>query len=784
MRTLLFIILFVLMAGIIHAQTYNLVWEDNFDGNTIDSSKWNIEQKIGVWNTGSNREFQHYRKENVTVGGDGLGNNCMIITAKKEEYNGYHYTSGRVNTKGKFSFKRGKLEASIKIPNLANGLWPAFWTLGYTPTGWPDCGEIDILEMGHAAGITSGKQNRFIGSHLFWGPYPRDYGKEFNASEDLSMGYYKHTLVWTESKISVFFNDAATPYFEMGISGADVEEFRNFQNYLIFNLAVGGSVPGIFDQSKITASFPASMYIDWVKLYQETEDVAESDQPLYGPFGLFEDNATVDMRMDLGYELYSTVTNLTARSGESPKEGSRVLSFDAVAGKDFAMKLSSGIRRNMQNYNNGSIQFYLKTNLKGDIHLGVADTKGKEAFITFGAESEQDVPRDGSWKPVYLPLADIAGAVDLGELKDMLIIKGNSATNDYFSIDEVIFSETAPVEGVFGIYTNNPLITDKFAINNVTGVLYNWENTVSFTSTVPAYEGAEVLSFRSSGAANWWGFGITSSNPLNFENFTNGYLHFSLRTKSNELFRVTINGASNSKGEIIFTSANDPYSFVRDGKWHHIAVPVSSLVKQGLKLSACGNIFTMSGGAISDVGVDDVYLSMEQTPVSNTAVCYATSLSIAPKNATIKTGAKKKFTATAKNQYDKPTDVNVTWESKGGTILQDGNFSSNEAGIYTVIGRMNNLSDSTSIIVQATNSVEKLNKNIAVAYSQVTRMVTLTGMNEGSYVEIYNVTGARLFSGIASDQKMMIPLNIEPGSSHILKIQDKEKIQVKKFIAE
>jgi hypothetical protein len=192
----------------------------------------------------------------------------------------------------------------------------------------------------------------------------------------------------------------------------------------------------------------------------------------------------------------------------------------------------------------------------------------------------------------------------------------------------------------------------------------------------------------------------------------------------------------------------------------------------------------MSGGAISDVGVDDVYLSMEEAPVSNTAVCYATSLSIAPKNATIKTGAKKKFTATAKNQYEKPTDANVTWESKGGTILQDGSFSANEAGVYTVIGRMDNLSDSTTITVHASNSVEKLDKNIAVTYSPVTRMVTITGMNEGSYVEIYNVTGAKLFSGIASDRKMMIPLNIETGSSHILKIQDKEKIEVKKFIAQ
>jgi len=112
----------LLMLTNINAQDYTLVWQDNFDGTTLDSSKWNVEQKIGIWNTGNNSEFQHYKKENVSVGDDGNGNNCLVLTAKKEDYNGYAYTSGKVTTKGKFAFRRGKLEASIKIPDLANGL--------------------------------------------------------------------------------------------------------------------------------------------------------------------------------------------------------------------------------------------------------------------------------------------------------------------------------------------------------------------------------------------------------------------------------------------------------------------------------------------------------------------------------------------------------------------------------------------------------------------------------------------------------------------------------------
>jgi len=785
MRSSLTIFLFFLFTGMavtINAQNYQLVWEDNFDGNTLDSSKWNVEQKIGVWNTGGNSEFQHYKKENVTVGADGFGNNCMIITAKKEEFNGYHYTSGRVNTKGKFAFKRGKLEASIKIPNLANGLWPAFWTLGYTPTGWPDCGEIDILEMGHAAGITDGKQNSFIGSHLFWGPYPRDYGKEFTSNEDLSQGYFKHTLIWTESKISVYFNDSATPYFEMGIPGTDVEEFRNFQNYIIFNLAVGGSMPGIFNQSGITAPFPASMFVDWVKLYQITEDVSEADLALYGMVGIFEDKASVDMRMDLGFDLFESTTGLTIKTGEAPKDGNRVLSYNAEANTDFSMKLTAGLQRNMKNHHEGSIQFYMKTNLSGNFELGVADTLGKEAFITLGEGVPQNISRDGSWQLVYLPLSEVDNKVDLSALRDMLIVKGNAATAGYFAIDEVIFSETAPVEGVYGIYTNNSLITDKFTIDNVNGFLYNWSNTVSFNTAIPAYEGADVLTFRSSGAANWWGFGIFSTNPMNFENFATGYLHFSLRTKSNELFRVTVNGANESKGEITFTNGSDPYGFVRDGKWHQIAVPMSSLITQGLKLSACANIFTMSGGAISDIGVDDIYLSESATPIGNSAICRAVSISISPKNSTIKAGTKKKFTASAKNQFDNPIDAIVTWESSGGTIQQDGNFTVTEPGTYTIFAWMDALSDSTNINVQPSTGINDIGEKLNISYSCETKIVTITGIEKGSFVEVYSITGAAIFKGKTTGSELNINLKSLQGSACILKINNDNRITIQKFI--
>jgi beta-glucanase (GH16 family) len=784
MKNSFFLTAILLLPILAVGQNFQLVWEDNFNGTTLDSSKWNIEQKIGVWNTGSNREFQHYKKENVTVGNDGAGNNCLIITAKKEEYNGYHFTSGRVNTKGKFAFKRGKIEASIKIPNLANGLWPAFWTLGYTPTGWPDCGEIDILEMGHSTGIQNGYPNRFIGSHLFWGPYPRDYGKEFTTSEDLSDGFFTHTMIWDENKISIYFNNSATPYFSMGITGNDTEEFRDFQQYLIFNLAVGGSVPGIYDIGEITADFPASLYVDWVKVYQESDDFSTDNLPLYGIFGIFEENQPADMRMDLNYDIFAQETEIETNPNETPYAGNEVLSYKVNQQRNYQLALISGIPRNMTNYRNGSIQFYLKTNLSGTFQLGVADTRGNEAFIPMGEGTSHPIVNDGTWNLVYLPISEIAETVDIQSLKSMLIFKGNHPGDGYFSIDEIVYSETTPVSGVYGIYTNNPTITEKFEVNNVTGFLYNWDNTVSFSNNLPAYEGTDVLSLRSQGGAGWWGFGFFSSTPLNFENFANGYLHFSLRTTSSELFRATVNGANSTKGEITFDGKNDPYGFIRDGKWHHIAVPVAALVAQGLNLSACDNIFTMSGGIITTLGIDNVYLSTSEIPLENPAICKTVSISVSPKSATGKTGVRKKFSATGKNQFDQLADVEPTWECSGGTIDQDGYFTASDAGEYTITARMDTLSDSATIIILSPVSAQVFENEITVKHLPLTNKFELNGLEPNCRISVFNLLGEELYNSLAGPGFHEIDLEkVAVNSVCIINIRKGEKSKTVKISA-
>lgn len=764
------------------AQNYTLVWEDQFDGNQLDASKWNIEQREGIWNTGGNKEFQHYKQENVQVGPDGEGNNCLIITARREAHNGYQFTSGRINTKGKFAFRRGKLEASIKIPDLANGLWPAFWTLGYTPVGWPDCGEIDVLEMGHKAGIDQNKQNSFIGAHLFWGPHPSDYGREYVAPYDLSTAYFKHTVIWTEDRISVYFNDAASPYFSMGIDGGNTEEFRNFQHYILLNMAVGGSVPGIYNINNITAEFPANMYVDWVKVYQETPDFGENELPLFGDFGIYEEGTSTDMYMLTNHDLTINSQGLTAANLPAPYKGENALGFTTTAGQDFELSLTSVLNRNLSQHATGSLQFYVNTTVEEPLELGLADWDGNEAFITLDENNDNNIPRDGAWHQVYLPLAEVKDKLDLSKLKTMLFVRGKSNSEASIAIDEVHYSELIPTRGVYGIFTNNTNISNRFNLDNVNGHLYNWSNTVTFNSSFPAYDGEDVLSFRSSGAAGWWGFGFFSSDPINFTAYANGYLNLALRTSSTETFTIAMQGANDSKGEVIFSNNNDPYGFVRDGKWHRVSIPLASLVEQGLDLSACGNIFTMSGGKTTDIGIDDIYLSDGDPNLENPMRCYLASLELLPKNSSTKTGYRKQFRVNTEDQFGNDTDAEVTFSASGGSISEDGVFKSDEAGTFMVWATSGDLADSTSIRVDAATAVDlKKDPELEVRYFTASKTLQLKHPEQIERVQIFNLTGMKVTELLIKSTQANIDFSVYPASVYLVGVTSSGGLQFEKI---
>lgn len=249
------------------AQTWVEVFSDDFTGSSLDESIWNIEVN---GDGGGNGELQYYQRPNVTV-----SNGNLVLTAKRESAGGRSYTSGRVNTQGKFYFKHGKIEARIKMPKTANGLWPAFWMMGndYPVLGWPQCGETDIVEMGHADGISSGKQDRTLNGAFHWGPsYDQkgDYGP--NIALDFSLqddNYHTYVYEWNESQGQMSVDGVTYCTMSIGDKSSQMSPgyFFHKDNFIIFNVAVGGIFP---QTSNITAldGGSQSMYIDYVKVYQ------------------------------------------------------------------------------------------------------------------------------------------------------------------------------------------------------------------------------------------------------------------------------------------------------------------------------------------------------------------------------------------------------------------------------------------------------------------------------------------------------------------------------------
>ncbi|WP_221412311.1 family 16 glycosylhydrolase [Dysgonomonas sp. 511] len=265
---------------------YKLVWEDLFQAPELDNSKWAIE----VYGDGSgNRELQYYLEKNISLGLEPVTKkSSLIITARKENHKGQPATSGRITTQNKYEFTHGKVEASIKLPGTANGLWPAFWLLGadFPTKGWPACGEIDILEMGHGNGIKNNIQDKYFNGALHWGPdwnggaYP-NYAKDKTADYSLQDDFHLYTLIWDESTIRMYLDidkhPGTSPYFEMDIKDktTDTSSGNYFHKdfFIILNLAVGGNFPQIWDINKVTAfdNGDAKMYVDFVKVYKKTD---------------------------------------------------------------------------------------------------------------------------------------------------------------------------------------------------------------------------------------------------------------------------------------------------------------------------------------------------------------------------------------------------------------------------------------------------------------------------------------------------------------------------------
>jgi beta-glucanase (GH16 family) len=226
-----------------------LIWSEEFDvAGAPNSAKWGYDLGAGGW---GNAELQNYtnRTDNAIV-----SNGTLKITAKAESYNGSAYTSARLLSKDKFSFKYGKIEARAKLP-AGGGTWPAIWMLGnnISTVGWPACGEIDVMEH------VGNQLNKIFGTVHHPGHSGGNADGGTVVISNATTEFHVYAAEWTASSIK-FSVDGNVFYTFSNTSSLPFNQ--NF--FIILNVAMGGNFGGAIDP----AFTSASMEVDYVRVYQ------------------------------------------------------------------------------------------------------------------------------------------------------------------------------------------------------------------------------------------------------------------------------------------------------------------------------------------------------------------------------------------------------------------------------------------------------------------------------------------------------------------------------------
>ena len=286
-----------------------MVFSDDFDGNTLDLTKWTplvgdgSAQGIPGW---GNNELQFYQAENAIVDGQNL-----TIEAREEFVGGYNYTSARIISEYKFDFTYGRIEMRAKMP-IGQGMWPAFWMFFTDPPppppvgqtavgeygGWAASGEIDIMEyLGNAP-------EEVFGTIHFGQPFP---GNQFDSelfpnpmNINFNDDFHVFAVEWEPGEMRWYVDNIlyATKNTWWSNGGNYPAPFdKDF--HILLNLAVGGNLPGPPDA---TTAFPQEFVIDYVRVYQSLDlptatitSPTDGSNPAAGPLTI-----TADASANLG----------------------------------------------------------------------------------------------------------------------------------------------------------------------------------------------------------------------------------------------------------------------------------------------------------------------------------------------------------------------------------------------------------------------------------------------------------------------------------------------------
>ena len=478
----------IFSSQILFSDIGDLIWEEQF--NNLDN--WVIETGNGSWGWG-NGELEYYHEDNVQISEipNEAGNNALHITARQETGadivdqwgNPLNYTSGKVTTKSKVSVKYGVVETRVRIPNIDLGGWPAVWMLGTSNYGWPTCGEMDMMEMGHKQafrdlhdehnggnGANNSTVNQVVGANaifysedavtpenpsgaasLSWDPADESCRPYYNYDQSLTERFLIYRTYWDEQSLRFTVIDNEVEYDLYTEPFTIDEESAEFNDpfYLIANLAIGGAFTDAYhlgdpgSGAPISMSFPAEMYVDYIKVYQWNEmGEVQVGPPDFegGTFGLFTDETPVDNSLGIGVDSEIYVWEGTLNAGSIPPyEGENGISWTTAGLGWFGAGIMSSQPVNLFNFGDGFLKFMVKIPAHIAFQIGIIDAWGNQNYVDFPAnQTTYGLVRNGDWAQASIPVEDLRGLyIDLRMLSyEFVILEVNGAQCE-FALDDI-----------------------------------------------------------------------------------------------------------------------------------------------------------------------------------------------------------------------------------------------------------------------------------------------------------------------------------------------------------
>ena len=463
-------------ASVTSPQIGQMIWSEEFNDSTLNTATWTASDgngcQINLCGYG-NAELEYYSPNNLSIVDVPFeaGTRALAIKALRQTIGSNVFTSGKIDSKNKVQVQYGMIEIRMAAPNVQTGLWPAAWLLGTSPQTWPRNGEIDIMEQGHKAASwqTAGASspNNFVGSNVItWQQAACVPGNESCAAStawqtksyvvtptSLANRFVKYRLYWTESEMrfTIIDNGVERDMYNAPLPVNSTALQAPF--YMLLNLAVGGNFTDAANASQVTAPLPATMYVDYVRVYQldGKGSVKLGNQvvpEVAGKFGVFTDNTATNSKLVAGTSSDIFLWN-SASSGAGntpPYEGSNVIAWAYTAPNQwFGGGVQARQARDLTNYRNGSLKFRIKIPANVSFRIGVGDTFTNQSWVNFPANTTAyGLVRNGDWAQGTIPVSTLIGTkVALQSLLDVFMISSIDgslpASTFQFALDDIVY---------------------------------------------------------------------------------------------------------------------------------------------------------------------------------------------------------------------------------------------------------------------------------------------------------------------------------------------------------